>query len=280
MANQPLLFNPDLHPMQYALENGAIEITFDERLMTFWVTQKQMTEMFNLDVRTVSQAVARFKRERPEDIETAIRSLRITASDGKSYNVEHYNHSVAMSIAYRAHATKQAVAFQRYAETAFQEKMERDHARAIKKVQHGRDVKRTGYILDGMSESHAQTRMDVTDTFNQLRGIIAAISKPQMIGRVVGREYMLLFGKLTDELKRILNTTNIRDELPEFQLTYVKMAEETLVMMLSQKEALTEQELISIVDKTVRPLGEHLKMICDSLSIDIVTGRKQLGRGS
>ena len=277
MAIQPLLFNPDLEPIQYIADNGTFELTLDGELKTFWLSQKQIAEMFNLTQQAISHHIVGFKKDRPD--ESTYKNFLLVQSEGGrevERSVEHYNHNVVIYIGYRAQVTERTIAFQRFVEEVFRQRLEAEHARAIKKVQHGRDVKRTGYILDGMSESHAQTRMDVTDTFNQLRGIITTICKPAMIGRVVGREYMLLFGKLTDELKRILNTTNIRDELPEFQLTYIKMAEETLVMMLSQKETLTEQELIRIVDMTVRPLGDHLKMICDALSIDLVTGRKLL----
>jgi hypothetical protein len=29
----------------------------------------------------------------------------------------------------------------------------------------------------------------------------------------------------------------------------------------------------------IKSLGDHLKMICDAMNVDIVTGRKQLGDG-
>ncbi len=277
--SQKPLFNPDLHPMQYALENGTIEITFDERLMTFWVTQKHMTEMFNLDIRTVSQAVTRFKRERPEDTESAIRSLRITASDGKTYNVEHYNHSVAMSIAYRAHATKQAVAFQRYAETAFQEKMERDHARAIKKIKHSRDVNITGYILGGKTPTHATKRVDMMDTYRELSSAVIRISSPKLIGQVVNAEYMALFGKIASDLKIILNTKSIRDSLTEMQIEYLEWADKTLVRVFERRDQMSDAELIALVTKTVTPIAEHFKVMCDVMGIDPVTGQKLLGSG-
>lgn len=183
-------------------------------------------------------------------------------------------------MAYRAQATQQAIRFQRYAETAFQEKMERDHARAIAKVKHDKAVKITGHILDGKTQSHAEKRVDLTDTFKQLSAIIIKLSSPAMIGRVVGKEYILLFGMMAEQLKRALNNSNVRDGLPELQLSHLKLAEESLVMILSQKQELTEKEILEIVEKTVKPLAEHLKMVCDTLGIDIATGKPTLQAGA
>jgi hypothetical protein len=280
MAIQPLLFNPDLEPIQYIADNGTFELTLDGKFKTFWLSQKQIADIFNLTQSTISAHITNFKKDRPDA--STYRNFRIVQREGNrdvERDIEHYNHSVVIYIGYRAQATQETIRFQRFVEEIFRQRMEDEHARAIKKVQHGRDVKKTGYILDGMSETHAQKRMDTVDTFNQLRGIIAQISNVKMIGRVVGREYMLLFGKLADELKRILNTKSVRDGLPELQLSYIKLAEETLVMVLSRKDHLTDEELIDIVDKTVRPLGEHLHMICQSMGIDTVTGRPLLNAG-
>lgn len=277
MTKQSLLFNPDIHPVKYALENGTLDLTFDERLMTFWVTQKDMSVMFDLDVRTISQAVARFKSERPEDIETAICTLRITASDGKFYNVEHYNHSVAMSIAYRAHATDKAIRFQRYAETSFQEKMQRDHARAMHKAQHKRAGDVTEYMIGGKTQSHAEKRVDSKDTFKQMSAAIMRLAEPVFIGQIVSKEYILLYGKTTNELKTILRNEKIRDALPEFQLEYLEWTEKTLTRVLSLRDRMTNDELMALAIQTITPIAEHMKMMCDLMGIDRVTGQKLIG---
>ena len=71
----------------------------------------------------------------------------------------------------------------------------------------------------------------------------------------------------------------VRDALPELQLDYLDLTEKTLIMVLSRKEHLTRDELLLIVEKTVKPLAEHLKLICDMSGIDIMTGQKLIGGG-
>ena len=137
----------------------------------------------------------------------------------------------------------------------------------------------TGYILAGLTPSHAEKRVDMKSTFKQLSAMILELSDAKMIGAVVSKEYLLLFGKLTDELKTILKAKNIRDALPELQLGYLELTEKSLIMVLSNKQSMTRDEMVQIVESTIKPLAAHLKTICEMSGVDVITGQKRLGGG-
>lgn len=270
---QPSLFNPDLEPIKYIAQNGAFELTYDGKLSTFWLSQKQIAEMFSLTQQTISHHVRNFKEDRPEDVGTAYKKLRYTASDGKQYDVEHYNHSVVIYIGYRAQATELTLQFQRFVEEIFRQRLEVEHTRAINKVQHTRNTKYTGYILDGKTPSHAQTRLEGQDTFKRLAAQIVRLTDGSMIGRVVGKEYIMLFGKMSEDLKKALNTKNIRDALPELPLKYIELIESSIATVLSNRDRMTDDEIMTLAINTIKPMADHLKMICEAAGLDIITGK-------
>jgi hypothetical protein len=68
---------------------------------TVWLTQKQMAELFQKDVRTVSEHIRNIFAEGELAAHSVIRNFRITASDGKTYDVAHYNLDVIISVGYR-----------------------------------------------------------------------------------------------------------------------------------------------------------------------------------
>ncbi len=68
---------------------------------TVWLSQKQMADLFQKDVRTVNEHIQNIFEERELSQESVIRNFRITAQDGKTYDTQHYNLDVIISVGYR-----------------------------------------------------------------------------------------------------------------------------------------------------------------------------------
>ena len=68
---------------------------------TVWLSQKQMAELFQKDIRTISEHIQNIFEEKELLQESVIRNFRKTADDGKSYDVQHYNLDVIISVGYR-----------------------------------------------------------------------------------------------------------------------------------------------------------------------------------
>jgi len=68
---------------------------------TVWLSQKQMSELFDKNVRTVSEHIRNIFKEGELDEAAVIRNFRITAADGKTYDTQFYNLDVIISVGYR-----------------------------------------------------------------------------------------------------------------------------------------------------------------------------------
>lgn len=68
-------------------ESGVEAIYADESV---WLSQKMMGELYNVDVRTVSEHLRNIFNDSELEEEAVIRNFRITATDGKNYNTMHW----------------------------------------------------------------------------------------------------------------------------------------------------------------------------------------------
>ncbi|HEX9768814.1 MAG TPA: virulence RhuM family protein [Kiloniellales bacterium] len=68
---------------------------------TVWLTQKQMAELFQKDVRTVSEHIGNIFEEAELQPDSVVRNVRTTAADGKQYETRHYSLDVIISVGYR-----------------------------------------------------------------------------------------------------------------------------------------------------------------------------------
>jgi hypothetical protein len=90
----------------YSVPEGkaTIEVFFEEE--TFWLSQKKMAELFNVDVRTVSEHLQNIFNTKELDKDSVIRNFRITAADGKNYDTQFYNLDAIIAVGYRVNSTE------------------------------------------------------------------------------------------------------------------------------------------------------------------------------
>ncbi|HHF7343708.1 TPA: virulence RhuM family protein [Legionella feeleii] len=102
---------------QQAGENG-IEVRYEEG--SIWLTQKLMAELFNVDIRTISEHLQNIYASGELQENSVIRKFRITASDGKNYNTQFYNLDAIISVGYRVNS-KRATQFRQWATQVLKE---------------------------------------------------------------------------------------------------------------------------------------------------------------
>jgi len=79
--------------------NSGIEVRLQDE--TVWLTQKQMGILFDRDYKTISKHIINIFKEGELVKNSVVANFATTAEDGKSYNVEHYNLDVTISVGYR-----------------------------------------------------------------------------------------------------------------------------------------------------------------------------------
>jgi len=90
----------------YRTEDGRLKIDVRFEGETVWLTQKGMAELFQKDVRTISEHIKAIFNEGELQPESVVRKFRITANDGKNYETQHYNLDVIISVGYRVHSLR------------------------------------------------------------------------------------------------------------------------------------------------------------------------------
>ncbi|MCL2653583.1 MAG: virulence RhuM family protein [Propionibacteriaceae bacterium] len=90
----------------------SIEARYEDD--TIWLTQRLMSELFQVNVRTISEHLQNVFATGELEEDSVIRKFRITASDGKSYLTQHYNLDAIISVGYRVNS-RRATQFRQWA---------------------------------------------------------------------------------------------------------------------------------------------------------------------
>ncbi|MFN3234222.1 MAG: virulence RhuM family protein [Gammaproteobacteria bacterium] len=98
----------------YKAKDGHIELKVSLSEETVWLTQKQLSDLFNKNIRTISEHINNIFKEGELVEDSVIRNFRITANDGKTYDTKHYNLDVIISVGYRVHS-KHGTEFRQWA---------------------------------------------------------------------------------------------------------------------------------------------------------------------
>ena len=85
----------------FQTEDGRTRVQCRFENETIWLTQKLMAELFQKDVRTINEHIQNIFEEGELSPDSVIRKFRITAADGKTYDTQHYNLDVIISVGYR-----------------------------------------------------------------------------------------------------------------------------------------------------------------------------------
>ena len=78
---------------------SRLEVQFEGE--TVWLSQAQLVELFQSSKANISEHIKHIFEEKELERNSVVRNFRTTASDGKKYEVEHYNLDLIISLGYR-----------------------------------------------------------------------------------------------------------------------------------------------------------------------------------
>lgn len=85
----------------YEGEGGKSRIEVQLEGETVWLSQAQLVELFGSSKANISEHIKHIFEEKELERDSVVRKFRTTASDGKSYEIEHYNLDLIISLGYR-----------------------------------------------------------------------------------------------------------------------------------------------------------------------------------
>jgi len=155
----------------YATADGAVRVEVMYHDETFWLTQKRMSELFGVDVRTVNEHLRNIFESGELSEEAVIRKFRITAADGKRYLTKLYNLDAVISVGYRVNS-HQATQFRIWATQTLKEFVVKgfvlDDERLKQGTRFGKDY--FDELLERVREIRASERrfyLKITDVYEQ-----------------------------------------------------------------------------------------------------------------
>ena len=92
-------------------QGGVEAIYADEDV---WLSQKMMGVLYDVNVRTINEHLKKIFADLELQEDSVIRKFRTTASDGKNYNIQHYNLSAIIAVGYKVNSER-AVQFRKWA---------------------------------------------------------------------------------------------------------------------------------------------------------------------
>lgn len=148
--------------------NTHIEVRVEDEMV--WLTQKLMAELFDVDVRTISEHLQNiFKSEELRE-DSVVRLFRITASDGKEYETQHYNLDAVIAVGYRVNS-KRATHFRIWATHVLREFIIKGFVLDDERLKQGKEMFNTDYfreLLERVRSIRASERriyQQITDIF-------------------------------------------------------------------------------------------------------------------
>ena len=95
-----------------------IKLTVPIKNNTVWLNRKQLAELFGRDVKTIGKHINNALKEELDN--SVVANFATTASDGKVYQVEHYNLDMIISIGYRVKSNR-GVEFRKWANSVLKQ---------------------------------------------------------------------------------------------------------------------------------------------------------------
>lgn len=131
-------------------ENGKISVDVRVEDTTVWLSLNQLAELFERDKSVISRHIRNIFREAELLKNSVVAKYATTGSDGKTYQVDHYNLDLIISLGYRVNS-KRGIQFRQWASRVLQK-----------------------YLLDGYALNHKKL---LTQGFHELENSISLLSR-------------------------------------------------------------------------------------------------------
>lgn len=162
--------SPQSDFLLYSTPDGGVKLDVFLRDENLWLTQKMMSELFGVDVRTVNEHLQNIFKSGELDENSVIRKIRITAADGKPYLTQFYCLDAIISVGYRVNSTR-ATQFRIWATQVLKEYMIKGFAMNDDRLKQGERVFGKDYfqeLLERVRSIRASERriyIQITDIF-------------------------------------------------------------------------------------------------------------------
>ncbi len=151
----------------YTTPDGEIKVDVFLQDETIWLTQKQMSELFGIEINTINYHLKEIFKSGELTEKSVIRKFRITASDKKVYETNFYNLDAIISVGYRVSSSR-ATQFRIWATQVLKEYIIKGFALDDERLANGSNPKYFRELLDRIRAIRGSERnfyQKVTDIY-------------------------------------------------------------------------------------------------------------------
>lgn len=120
-------------------EDSRICIPVKMQDETVWLNRNQLAELFDRDVKTIGKHINNVLKEELADDFSVVANFATTASDGKTYQIDHYNLDVIISVGYRV-KSKRGIEFRKWANKVLKDYIIKGYAVNNKRIEQLNEV--------------------------------------------------------------------------------------------------------------------------------------------
>ena len=147
-------------------ENQNIKLEVNMKDETVWLTQQQMSILFDKDRKTITRHIRNIYKDGELEEKQVCSYFEHTAKDGKNYNVQFYNLDMIISVGYRV-KSKNGIMFRKWANKILKDYLIKGYAVNNKRLEY---LEKTISLID------IANRVDDNLKGNEAREIIRVIS--------------------------------------------------------------------------------------------------------
>ena len=104
----------------YQSGNGKVKLDVMLENETIWLSQKQLCELYGKSKSTISEHIKAIFDDEELEPNSVVRNFRTTASDGKNYDIEHYNLDMIIALGFKVRS-RSGVQFRKWANSTLKE---------------------------------------------------------------------------------------------------------------------------------------------------------------
>jgi hypothetical protein len=187
---------------------------------TVWLNRQQIAQLFDRDVKTIGKHISNALKEELQEI-SVVAKFATTATDGKIYQIEHYNLDMILSVGYRV-KSQRGIQFRIWSNRILKEYILKGYAihKRFERIEHR--VTETEKKIDFFLKTALPPKEDIFydgqifDAYTFVAGLIKSAKKSiTLIDNYVDESVLLLLSKRANRVDATVYTAQIS---PQFQL--------------------------------------------------------------
>ena len=150
-------------------QRDSIEMRYEDE--NIWLTQKMMATLYDVGTNTINYHIKKIFEDSELQENSVIRKFRITASDGKSYNTNHYSLEMIISVGFKVNSER-AVQFRKWVNQIAKDYTIKGWVMDDERVKNGGSILTTEYF-DRLFEQIREIRLSERRFYQKITDIYA-----------------------------------------------------------------------------------------------------------